>query len=328
MDGHRARLRSPPPRRAAPARRRARRRPSPPSRRAGAAAARRPGSRAARARGRSASSSPSRSPVSERPAEPRDRAVGLRQRHQEALRARGAADQHQQQAGGERVERAGVADLRAARQRAPHLGDHVVRGHPRRLGAEQDPGRGQLSASSCSRTCPRSCSTSSRYGSARGEAGRLRVAAAAELAGDARHVDAAVGGAQADLAHARRGRRRAARARARATAVPSTARMWSTTPSESVSCAPVCLVVVLDEVGDRDRAVVVALDARQRALEQLQAAEGQVLVEAAVDLVRLARPASISSAAMRCASGVVFSYMNLPGVGDEARCRARRRSAA
>ena len=56
--------------------------------------------------------SPSGSPVVEIAAEPRDRHVGLRQRHEEALHARGPADEHEQQAGGERVERAGVADLR------------------------------------------------------------------------------------------------------------------------------------------------------------------------------------------------------------------------
>src|SRR5689334_988120 len=69
------------------------------------------------------------------PAEPRAGDIGLRQRHQEALQAGGAIDQDQQQAGGEGVESAGVADLAAPL--AAHGGDHVVRGLSRRLVAEQ-----------------------------------------------------------------------------------------------------------------------------------------------------------------------------------------------
>ena len=59
------------------------------------------------------------------------RLIALGQRHQVSLGLRGPADEHQQQAGGERVERAGVPGLDAA-ERAPHRGDDVVRGHARR----------------------------------------------------------------------------------------------------------------------------------------------------------------------------------------------------
>ena len=75
------------------------------------------------------------------PAQPGHGSVGLRQRDQEALRARGAADQHEQQPRGERVQRPGVAHPGAARQCTAHLRHHVMRGHPRRLCAEQDAGR-------------------------------------------------------------------------------------------------------------------------------------------------------------------------------------------
>ena len=65
-----------------------------------------------------------------RPAQPRDRLVALGQRHQEALHARRAADQHEQQPGRERVERARVADLHARAEPPPDPRDDVVRGHP------------------------------------------------------------------------------------------------------------------------------------------------------------------------------------------------------
>ena len=86
--------------------------PSPPSRPAGAASARRPAARAAPAGCRCA-----RASRRDRRCRSASRAlpcaVGLRQPHQEALGAGGGADQDEQQARGERVERSGVADLRA-----------------------------------------------------------------------------------------------------------------------------------------------------------------------------------------------------------------------
>ena len=61
-----------------------------------------------------------------REAEPGHHLVRLRQRHQEALHARRAAEEHEQQPGGERVERARVADLDAAAAAPPDLRDDVV----------------------------------------------------------------------------------------------------------------------------------------------------------------------------------------------------------
>ncbi len=65
-----------------------------------------------------------------RVAEPRDGLVALGQLHQEALDPRPAADEDEQQAGRERVQRARVADLHALAQPPPHLRDDVVRRHP------------------------------------------------------------------------------------------------------------------------------------------------------------------------------------------------------
>ena len=74
------------------------------------------------------------------PAEPGHRAIGLRQAQQEALRAGGAPDQHEQQPGGEGIESAGVTDLRAPLEPAANTVHDVVGGDARRLGVEQDPG--------------------------------------------------------------------------------------------------------------------------------------------------------------------------------------------
>ena len=73
-----------------------------------------------------------------REAEAGDGLVLLRQPHQEALHARGATDQDQQQAGRERVQRARVPDLRALRQPAPDPRHDVVRRDPRGLVDEED----------------------------------------------------------------------------------------------------------------------------------------------------------------------------------------------
>ena len=72
-----------------------------------------------------------------RRAEPRDRLIGLRQRHEVALDARRAPDEDEQQAGRERVERAGVPDPPPA-VLAAHGRDDVVRGLARGLVDEQD----------------------------------------------------------------------------------------------------------------------------------------------------------------------------------------------
>ena len=69
------------------------------------------------------------------PAEPGRGQVGLRQAGEEALDPGRPAEQDQQQAGREGVERAGVAGLAPAL--ASHPRNHVVRGYPRRLVAEQ-----------------------------------------------------------------------------------------------------------------------------------------------------------------------------------------------
>src|SRR5215212_2974476 len=65
-------------------------------------------------------------------AEPRAHDVGLGQLEPETLDARGPAHEHEQQPGCERVERAGMADP-APPEPAPHRGDDVVRSLPRAL---------------------------------------------------------------------------------------------------------------------------------------------------------------------------------------------------
>ena len=91
------------------------------------------------------------------PAQARDRLVALGQRHQEALDARRAAHEHEQQPGRERVQRARVADLDALAEPAPDPRDDVVRGDPRRLVEDDDP---VVRAQSCSARLARRTSTS------------------------------------------------------------------------------------------------------------------------------------------------------------------------
>ena len=144
-------------------------------------------------------------PGGRREAQPRDRLVALGQRHQEALRARRPADQHEQQPGRERVERARVPDLRPARQLPPLRGHHVVRGDARGLVDEQDAvGRSRGGFYSCSASCLRRNDDELAELEVGREAGRAAVPAAALRPRDHRDVDAVVGRAQRDLAPRRR----------------------------------------------------------------------------------------------------------------------------
>src|SRR4051812_48268961 len=74
-----------------------------------------------------------------RPPQPRDGLIGLGLVHEEALRAGGAAQQDEEQAGGERVQRPGVADLDAARQATADPRDDVVRRRAGGLVDQQHP---------------------------------------------------------------------------------------------------------------------------------------------------------------------------------------------
>ena len=133
-------------------------------------------------------------------AEARDGLVGLGQRHQEALRAARAPDEHEQQPGRERVERAGVAGLAHA-EAAAHRERQVVRGLAGRLVDEDEAVH--------ARAVPAGLELGGDLLAQEGdelvvgqlgrEAGGLAVAAAAAGAGDDRHVDVAVGRAQRDL---------------------------------------------------------------------------------------------------------------------------------
>ena len=170
---------------------------------------------------------------------------------------------------------------------------------------------------SCSRTC---CAQAAHQlagsGSVGGEAGGLRVAAAAVGAGDPRHVHAAVGGAQAHLAHAPRGRRRAARARAPPRACPrrragGRPRPRSRSRARRSPRSPACV-----RWATRDRAVVVALDATPAPAAGAGAGGTAGPRRAPVHLVRL-DAGSISSAAIcvRLRRGVLVH--EAAGVGDE-----------
>src|SRR5581483_6252061 len=172
-------------------------------------------------------------------AEPRGRLVGLRQRHQEALDTGGAADQDQQQPGGERVERPGVADPHAARatraptHRAAHPCDDVVRGDPGRL-VVQDDAVGHFDGATpdncCATSSRRNATSSSRPIAVENPAAwrwppppwARAIAEAATRSSLARSETFLGGPPLAEI----RSRIRAA------TAVPSTARRWSITPSE------------------------------------------------------------------------------------------------
>ena len=70
------------------------------------------------------------------PAEPGGRQVGLRQPGEEALQLGCAVEEDEQQAGGEGIEGSGVTRLAAPLP--SQADDHVVRGYPGRLVAEQN----------------------------------------------------------------------------------------------------------------------------------------------------------------------------------------------
>ena len=164
-----------------------------------------------------------------REAQPRDRLVALGQRHQEALHARGAPDEDQQQPGGERVQRARVADLDALAEPPPHLRDDVVRRHPGGLVDEQttpSAERQKLLVRRAGRAgTSRARGTRARWRSRpRGGARRRRPRA--------RSRETSM---RSSVARSETLRVRAPPSWSRtrpATAVPSTERRWSTTPSE------------------------------------------------------------------------------------------------
>ena len=150
-------------------------------------------------------------------------------------------------------------------QPPPHAGDDVVRGHAGGLRVEQHAARRPWA--------PRrsfSCAPTSRA-HALGqlvdrqlgrEAGRLAMAAAAELAGDARHVDAAVGRAQRHLAPARAVGRQQVADEHGDRGVLDGAQVVD--DALGVGLERVRLgEVVAGQVGQRDRAVVEALDPRR-----------------------------------------------------------------
>ena len=86
-------------------------------------------------------------------------------------------------------------------------------------------------------------------------------------------------------------------------------------PSESPSDEPVS-VVVTQQMRHRQLPVTVAVHPRERAREQLQPAEGQVLVQAAVHVVGLhAELDQLRGHAMRRGRGVLVH--EAAGVGDE-----------
>ena len=133
---------------------------------------------------------------------------------------------------------------------------------PGRLGVEDHARRGAMPClvrQSCAATCARIRSTSSSSGSSVETPAAWRCPPPPSSRAISDTSTRAVRGAQAHLAQAARGRRRAARARAPPPRVPSTERRWSTMPSESVSSAPVSSKSSRVSVRQRDRAVVVAL---------------------------------------------------------------------
>src|SRR5919202_1901359 len=116
-----------------------------------------------------------------------------------------------------------------------------------------------------------------------GEARRLAVAAAAARAGDQRHVDLAVGGAQRHLLAAGPAvdelarERRHLRALDRAQVVDDALRVALLGPGQPE--------VVAGQPAERELPPVVALDVGERPGQQLELRVGHALVEAAVDAV-------------------------------------------
>src|SRR3954469_24277200 len=148
-----------------------------------------------------------------------------------------------------------------------------------------------------------------------GEAGRAAMAAAAAGAGDGRHVDVAVGRAQRDLL-------------ACAVAVEQLARqrrdLRALDRAQVVDDAlGVALLraghpeVVAGQVRERQRAVVEAVEVRERAPEQLELRVRHPLVEPAVDPVHVdPRPDQLGGHHVRARAGVLVH--ELAGVRHEA----------
>src|SRR5918994_3269830 len=169
-------------------------------------------------------------PGGRRPAQPRDGLVALRQRHQEALHARGAAHEHEQQPRRERVQRARVADLRAgwAGQPPADVGDDVVRGDPGRLVDEQH-AVGRRAQSWRAGSVRRTSTSSGKPRSVEKPAARRCPPPPSERA----ICDTSTRPSVARRETLRAGDSLLSRSRtSAATAVPSTERRWSTTPSE------------------------------------------------------------------------------------------------
>ena len=168
-----------------------------------------------------------------------------------------------------------MADLRSCAAARAARRDDVVRRHARRLRVRITPDSARSERASCSRTSGANVVDQLLGSGSRSWPGRLAVAAAAERAGDPRHVDAAVGRAQADLAPVASSQQLAHEHR-------------DLGVLDRAQVVDDALGVRLDRAGLAEvarvrwatvtRAVVVALDRRQRARQQLQARERQVLV--------------------------------------------------
>src|SRR3954447_26434573 len=113
-----------------------------------------------------------------------------------------------------------------------------------------------------------------------GEPGRLAVAAAALLAGDHAHVDVVGGRPEADLADALAAFLELLAYQRRDDCALDGADVVHD-PLGIVLVRPVLLIVGALDVRDREVAVVIALNGREHARQQLQLRERHVLVEAA-----------------------------------------------
>ena len=242
-----------------------------------------------------------------REAQPRDGLVALGQLHQEALDARPAADADDQQPGGERVQRPRVADLHALAQAPPDLRDDVVRRHARPA-CRREECRRQLTELAARDLLAQELHQLVEL-EVGGEAGRAAMPAAAQRPRDHRDVDAVVGRAQRDLA--------------RRLAVELLAHEPGDRGAlDRAQVVDDALGVAL--VGARG-AVVVARQVRHASAGRRRSARRwRARAPAAracpagcprrgAGRPRARRcPAAISSAAISCARGPVFSYMKRP----------------
>ena len=251
------------------------------------------------------------------PAEPGGRQVGLRQADEEALQAGGAAEQDQQQAGGEGVEGAGVAGFAAAL--AADLGDDVVRGDAGRLVVEQHRARiavGHAQVAELGARPRRRGTRPARSNSRSVEKPAARLCPPPPLlAGDRRDVDVALAGAQADLAGG---------AAAVAEVADHGGDLGPVDRAQVVDHAlghllagAGRLVVGGGDVADDEAAVAVALDPVERARDQAQLLQRHVLVEAAVGVVDV-DPGVDQLGRDPVGVGVGVLVHELAGVGDQA----------